>query len=195
MELERAKRSAFETFLMTVESTASVFVAFVVGLIVVIAGGAAVFAPAKEGVPKTLVFAGPLVVVCEVLFLVWLKNGLERQEKPFIPKFALRQRRWPIVTRPLFAAWWAAHLLVTVPALWVAEQIIGRGPVTPLRMTVAVAVVWMLIHCSLLYLLLATTALYRSASTVRFAWRFRFAIDLVFTGGVLLWARAEGWEL
>ena len=183
-----------ETFWLTLESTASVFVAFVVGLVVFLLAGAFVVATPKE-MSRWVIALGVAVIIAEVGFLYWLKVGLERGEKPFIPLFVLRQRRWPLAIRPLMAAWWAAHLGATLPAIWLAEQIIGLGPITPPRMIAAVFVVWMLIHCTLLYLLLATTALVRRARIVRFAWRYRFAIDLVLTTAVMLLARKQGWTL
>src|SRR5204862_7462361 len=96
MEVGRHKRTPIETVWLTIESTASVFVAFIVGLVVLLVAGAVIFAAPKD-MPRGIIAAAIAVIVCEVWFLMWLKRGLERREKPFIPLFVLRQRRWPLL--------------------------------------------------------------------------------------------------
>lgn len=173
----------------TIESTASVFFAFLVGFVLLTVGGLVVFS--AEGSPDFywLVAAWILAVLAEAAFLYWLKSSLELGFRPFVPEFALEQRRWPLALRPVVCCWWVAHFMLAAGSLWVVERLMldtdAGGLHLGWRIVTLVTFVWMLTHCSLLYLFLAVTALRHDESLVRLLWRWRVLIDLLLTLAVL----------
>ena len=142
------------------------------------------------------------MIAAEGIFLLNLKWSLEQDnEQPFIPAFALRQWRWPLLLRPVFSVWWTAHLLVGAGAMWLLEQALVftsrdgmlesvRTPIGVLRFVAILLGAWMVAHGSLLYLLLAITALRRDELLIRLIWRYRLLADVVLAVAGLLLARS-----
>lgn len=168
----------------TIESTVSVFFAFVVGFVVAVLGGNLVYLAWDDPQVRWLLPFWLIVLSGEGAFLLWLKWDLERGDLlPFIPRFAMRQIRWPIVLRPFVATWWLIHFCVAIAALLLIEHRISgttdlsTGDVPAVVMVALIA--WILSHCSLLYLLLAVTAVHRSETAVNALWRGRLLVDLI----------------
>jgi hypothetical protein len=166
------------------ESTVSVFFAFVVGFVVAVLGGGLVYFGWKDPEARWWGAVWLIVLAAEVAFLRWLKLSLERGDlRPFIPHFALRQMRWPILLGPVVALFWLAHFALALGALLLVEQavVLGSGEIglAPFMALLALSA-WILTHCGLMYLLLGVTALGRSEILVMTLWRWRLAIDLVF---------------
>lgn len=178
----------------TVEATASVFFAFVVGFCLAVAGGSILFV-IDEPDAKWLQAVSFVTLLGEGAFLLWLKHALERGDlRPFVPRFALRQLHWPLILRPVVACWWLAHLVVALAFLVMLERLTR----TPERIDAAAvagyAVLglasWTAAHCGQLYLLLAVASVWRHERIVLLLWHYRLAIDLAFTGAVIAVARA-----
>src|SRR5687767_7697524 len=75
----------------TVESTASVFFAFLVGLMLLTVGGLVVFSADDAPDFYWLLPTWIAAVLAEGAFLYWLKSSLESAMRPFVPEFALQQ--------------------------------------------------------------------------------------------------------
>jgi hypothetical protein len=110
--------------LATIESTTSVFFAFVIGLFVLCACAMGVVLPANE---TSRTWTAPACVlpfaIGEVVSLWWLKAGLEGTTgRGRIPELALLQRPWPIPLRPLLAVWWLLHLGLAVGGMILLEK-------------------------------------------------------------------------
>jgi hypothetical protein len=181
----------------TIESTLSVFFAFVVGLVVVIAGLAVLYAARSDPNVRWLAAASVPVMGAECAFLAWLKWSLERGGlRPFIPRFALRQAAWPFPVRPLAACWWLAHFALAAYVIYLLERSIGSQQLDGVKdlggLLLLAAVAWIVTHCGLMYLLLAVTALHRSEYLVMILWRGRFLIDVIVAGGMIVGARFIG---
>ena len=180
----------------TVEATVSVFFAFVVGFVLFTVGGLVVFSANDSPDFRWLLPTWIVAVLAEGAFLCWLKSSLEVNMRPLVPGFALRQPRWPIVLRPVVCCWWIAHFMLAAAALWLVEALMLGDPARPLHVGVRIAAlgafVWMLTHCSLLYLFLALTSLRRDERLVALLWRWRVLIDVLLTVAILFAPRVGG---
>jgi hypothetical protein len=177
--------------LATVESTASVFFAFVVGLVVVTAGGLAAFLSYRERGMTWVLPAGLAVAAAEVVSLAWLKAGLELPaDRARVPELALRQPRWPIALRPLVAGWWLAHAAVGGGAMWLLEQAGALEELWSWRGAVLLPVVlfglFTISHTTHLYAMSAIASLGGSRRWVDRWWRARFAVDALAVAAALV---------
>lgn len=180
----------------TIESTISVFFAFLVGFVVAVMGANLVYLARNDPEVKWLLPVWLLVLGGEGGFLYWLKSDLEGDRlRPFIPEFALRQVRWPIPLRPLVGAWWLAHFAVAAAVLFLVEHLVSAAPELTRRdvpgLVFLALAAWILTHCSLLYLMLAVTAVWRSQRLIKRLWRYRLLIDLFVAASAVIVSRAS----
>ena len=88
----------------TIEATAGAFYAFVVATAVLFGRFAVLFAGKPPEGFGWLLSIWIVLLALEGVFIVWPKQALEVAYRPFVPIFALRQWRWPIVLRPWCSA-------------------------------------------------------------------------------------------
>lgn len=155
-------------------------VAFLMGFVLICAAcvGQMAAKATTDRIEAAAIFLPP--VVLELLFLNWLKNGLEVGPRPFVPWFAVRQWSWPWPIRPLVAAWWLAHFGVAILGAMLLQQALLRsGDEARLwfRLAAAVVVSFTFAYSANLFLLLAVTCFTRSGSIVDAIWRKRFLLD------------------
>jgi hypothetical protein len=177
------RASRLRDFWSTIESTASVFFAFVVGFVLVLAGGVIVYLTATESDDRWLILVVVPVVVGEIISLTWLKGRLEGpRASRSIPSIALGQLDWPLVTRPVIAAWWLVHAAPAVAALVALEKLVPWHDLSASRLGPQLLLVGFAIftisHTSHLYVMLAVATVRRSPRLIHGYWRWRFAIDL-----------------
>jgi hypothetical protein len=127
-----------------------------------------------------------VAAVAEIVFLTWLKASLERQVQPLAPALAMRQPRWPLLVRPLVAAWWSVHFAAAAVALIFAEHQISLDG-HELRLTVMLGFLYlgaqfMLTNSAMLYLLLAVASVVPGEKLIQSVWRKRILIDLLAMG-------------
>ncbi|HET6251308.1 MAG TPA: hypothetical protein VFE47_26730 [Tepidisphaeraceae bacterium] len=67
---------------------------------------------------------GALVMVCEGLLLLKLKEELEFPQVEFSVKFVDGFEKWPSWTRPLMTLWWAAHWVLAILLAAMLEKLI-----------------------------------------------------------------------
>src|SRR5207253_917676 len=119
-------------------------------------------------------------------FLYWLKRSLERGMYPIAPNLAMNQIRWPIALRPIVAGWWLVHFLLGVVTIIFVESRVSMSDLSvPKKWTaicIVVGVLFTLTHTSLLYLLLAISALSKSEDAIWTIWKRRILVDLLVTG-------------
>src|SRR5580704_6156332 len=114
----------FVPTLQKIEATVGAFFTFLVGFVLLVLGGDIVYSASGS---KDIYWLFPtwlVAVALEGAFLWKLKNSLENGSYPFAPWFALKFRRWPLVLRPLAAAWWAAHFLLGIFASMLLDSLI-----------------------------------------------------------------------
>ena len=167
----------------TVESTMGAFFAFVVGFVVIVLGGNFVYL--AHGSPEFPIVLGAFAVVgpAELWGLIRLKHALERGVRPLAPGLALSQPRWPLLLRPLVAAWWLAHYAVGLAAVVMLERYFPVSAddwrLTLFLWTVYAGCLFTTTHSAHLYLLLAVGSITRRAGPVMWLWRWRWVIDVV----------------
>ena len=96
---------------------------------------------------------------------------------------ALGQRRWPLLLRPIVAAWWLAHQAIMV----IGTSIVVRAfafPDVSTYVDCAARVIQFLLYlagsaCGNAFLFLAVSSIWPTARAVRRLHRFRYAIDLL----------------
>jgi hypothetical protein len=176
--------------LRQVEAVASIFVVVLLTMLMVMGGGIFVFRQeaSRAFVPLLIAWVGAMSG--EFLFIVWLKRSRDLDFHPFIPRFALRQICWPILLRPLVAAFWLAHFLLNALILIAFERILmPTGGIDWLILPVLILVIALLTHCSLMFLFLAITSVYRGEQLIDTLWRWRLVVDLTVTGALLVCAK------
>jgi hypothetical protein len=176
--------------LATLEATASVFFAFVIGFCVVVGGGtAAVLSHQAQGF-TWVVPAGIFVAAAETVSLVWLKWGLEGTSgRDRVPSLALRQRRWPVMLRLPIACWWLSHAAIGVGAMLLLESALGHQRESlwssPLMIAAFAFGAFTISHTTHLFVMLGITAARRSEPIIGFWWRHRFLIDALVVAAAL----------
>jgi hypothetical protein len=192
-----APRRSVGEYLATIEATASVFFAFVIGLVVVVGGGTVAVLSHQEQGLTWIVPAGALVAAAEVASLAWLKWGLEGASgRDRVPALAWRQRTWPVVLRLPIACWWLAHAAFGVGAMWLLEGALGDHRESLWRSPLVIAAfafgAFTITHTTHLFVMLGMTAVHRSERAVAFWWRHRFLIDALVVAVALLLPTGRG---
>jgi hypothetical protein len=168
--------------LQKVEATVGEIFAFLVGFVLLVVGGDVVYLARASTDFAWLLPSWTIAVLLEGAFLWKLKTSLENGEYPFAPWFALKLRRWPLLLRPLVAAWWAVHFLLGCAASMFLENLVVADTVNwnmrILRCLIFVAMGSTIAYSANLYALLAITASGGGETIVRQVWRWRIILDL-----------------
>jgi hypothetical protein len=173
---------SFVPILQKIEATVGEIFAFLVGFVLLVLGGDIVYFARGSTDFAWLLPSWMIAVLLEGAFLWKLKTSLEMGHYPFAPWFALKLRRWPLLLRPLVAAWWAVHFLLGSAASMFLENLIVANAVTwnvrILRCFIFVGVGLTVAYSANLYALLAITASGGGERIVRQVWRWRIVLDL-----------------
>lgn len=104
---------------------------------------------------------------------------------PIGPSAAMRHAQFPLLLRPVLAAWWLAHFLVAAGfgyGIELAGNVAARGRPTGDRVllhlvTTTVAFGW--VYAANTYLVLTFASIRRSERVIEAVWRRRILIDLL----------------
>jgi len=123
-----------------------------------------------------------LIFVIELAFAIAVANALQRPGRPFAPQFATQfSKRWPLVLRPLMAAWWAVHFLFGIGTAVFFERSFLTGtahwPVRIPEFVLLIVINFSIAYSSNLYALLAVSAIGFGRRVVDEMWRRRVLLD------------------
>ena len=124
-------------------------------------------------------------------YCVFLALGPLFRRRAWGVDVALRQPRWPVLFRPVLAAYWAAHFLLGVALAFGLERLgleaTGGKSARHVAGTLALtaAAVFAFTYAANFYLLLALTTVTRSRRVVDPVWRWRVLVDVALTAVAL----------
>jgi hypothetical protein len=135
-----------------------------------------------------------VLMAAELVFLNAALRFYNRREYPLPARLALSQPRWPVVLRPVVAAWWVAHTVGLLVLAHLAQRslLAMRPPEwgeNALRWGLLVGVMFGAAYATNIYVMLTISTVRRSEKAVGWVWRMRLPLDLAIAAGLLLSSR------
>jgi hypothetical protein len=119
-----------------------------------------------------------VTVVLDGYFLFLLMSQYTKHPLNLALAVAGRHRRLPLVVRPFIAAFWLAHLLVSVVAAVQIEHATRKGPMDWTDMVSMAVYVAFLTYAGNMFLVMAMSSLTGRARWLEWTWRLRLLVDL-----------------